>query len=64
MPDTGRNRKVRVTIGMKATAVAAAGLMCLAGIATVPVDPPPPTDALVVLVIEQPAPVAGDCPFA
>ncbi|MEJ3742680.1 hypothetical protein WEI85_05230 [Actinomycetes bacterium KLBMP 9797] len=55
---------MRVTIGMKVTFVAAAGLMSLAWIAAVPADPPRPTDSPVVLVIEQPDPAAYDCPFA
>ena len=55
---------MRVTIGMKLTFVAATGLMSLAWIPAVPADPLQPSDSPVVLVIEQPAPVAYDCPFA
>jgi hypothetical protein len=53
---------MRVTIGMKLTLAAAAGLMSLPWIVTLPVDPPH-TDSAIVLVIEQPAPVGDDCPL-
>ncbi|MFI7544764.1 hypothetical protein [Actinoplanes sp. NPDC049599] len=53
---------MRVTLGVKLLIAAGIASMSLLWIAPVPTDPPR-TESTIVLVIEQPAPADGLCPF-